>query len=137
LQATTAAGAAGKTELAPDQAKALRSAYAGAIARIRTDNAPGRTPTQQRGLTLAQRFDTHREMILRFLADLAVPFTNNAAEREVRPVKVKQRAGGGAWRTLQGLADFAVIWSYLSTAAKHGIDALAALTQLLTTRARR
>src|SRR5262249_46916344 len=69
----------------------------------------------------------------RFLADLAVPFTNNAAEREVRPVKVKQRAGGGAWRTLQGLADFAVIWSYLSTAAKHGIDALDALTQLFTT----
>jgi transposase len=133
LQVTTAARAAGHTELDPGQARALRSAYAGAIARIRTDNAPGRTPTQQRALTLATRFDTHREMILRFLADLAVPFTNNAAEREVRPVKVKQRAGGGAWRTLQGLADFAAIWSYLSTAAKHGIDALDALTQLFTT----
>jgi transposase len=61
---------------------------------------------------------------------------NNAAEREVRPVKVKQRSAGGCWRTLQGLADFAVIWSYLSTAAKHGLDALDALdalTQLFTT----
>lgn len=133
LQATNTARAAGKTTLDPDQAKALRSAYAGAIARMRADNAPGRTPTQHKALTLAERFEVHREMILRFLADLAVPFTNNAAEREVRPVKVKQRAGGGAWRTLQGLADFAVIWSYLSTTAKHGIDALDALTQLFTT----
>jgi transposase len=45
---------------------------------------------------------------------------------------VKQRSGG-CWRTLDGLADFAVIWSYLSTAAKHGVDALDALTQLFTT----
>jgi len=133
LAATSTARAAGHAELDPEQSRALRSAYAGATARIRTDNAGGRTPTQQRALTLAQRFEVHRDMILRFLADLAVPFTNNTAEREVRPVKVKQRAGGGAWRTLQGLADFAVIWSYLSTAAKHGIDALDALTQLFTT----
>jgi transposase len=71
-------------------------------------------------------------MILRFMTDLSVPFTNNAAEQAIRPVKVKQRSGG-CWRTLEGLADFAVIWSYLSTAAKHGVDALDALTQLFTT----
>jgi transposase len=133
LHATSSARAAGHPELDPDQLATLHSAYAGALARMRDDNQPARTPLHQRGLTLADRFDTHRGMILRFLHDLAVPFTNNAAEREIRPVKVKQRAGGGSWRTLQGLADFAVIWSYLSTAAKHGIDALDALTQLFTT----
>jgi transposase len=57
-------------------------------------------------------------MILRFVVDLAVPFTNNQAERDVRPVKVQQRTSGGAWRTLQGLADFAIVQSYLSTATK-------------------
>ena len=41
-------------------------------------------------------------------------------DRAVRPVKVKQRSGG-CWRTLTGLADFAIIWSYLSTAAHWGI----------------
>jgi transposase len=132
LRQTSTARAAGCPELDPGQQARLQSAYAGALARMRDDNRPGKTPTQQRALTLADRFDTHRGMILRFLTDLAVPFTNNAAEREVRPVKVKQRAAGGCWRTLQGLADFAVIWSYLSTAAKHGIDALDALTQLFT-----
>ena len=48
-------------------------------------------------------------------------FTNNEAERTIRPVKVAQRSSGGCWRTLGGLADFAVVQSYLSTAAKWGI----------------
>jgi hypothetical protein len=50
-----------------------------------------------------------------------------------RSRKVQQRTSGGCWRTLQGLADFAIVQSYLSTAAKWGIDALDALTQLLAT----
>lgn len=109
LHATTTARAGSLAELDPDQRIWLRSAYAGAIAKMPTDNHPGRTPLQQHGLRLAERFATHREMILRFIDDLAVPFSNNAAEREVRPVKVKQRTAGGCWRTLQGLTDFAVI----------------------------
>ena len=61
-------------------------------------------------------------MILRFTTrpDLDI-FTNNEAERTIRPVKVAQRASGGCWRTVQGLADFAVVQSYLSTATKWGI----------------
>ena len=35
--------------------------------------------------------------------------------------------------TLQGLIDFAVVQSYLSTAAKWGLDTLDAMTQLFTT----
>jgi hypothetical protein len=42
------------------------------------------------------------------------------------------RTSGGCWRTLEGLADFAIVQSYMSTAAKWGIDALDALTQLFT-----
>ncbi len=71
-------------------------------------------------------------MILRFTTDLAVGFTSNQAERDVRPVKIQQRSSGGTWRTLTGLADFAVVRSYLSTAAKWGIDAHDALTTLFT-----
>jgi hypothetical protein len=47
-------------------------------------------------------------------------FTSNQAERDVRPVKVQQRSSGGTWRTLDGLADFAITQSYLSTARKWG-----------------
>jgi transposase len=70
-------------------------------------------------------------MILRFATrpDLDI-FTSNEAERTLRPVKVQQRSSGGCWRTIEGLADFAIVQSYLSTAVKWGIskpDALRAL----------
>jgi hypothetical protein len=55
-------------------------------------------------------------MILPFVIDLTVPFTNNQAERDIRPVKIQQRTSGGAWCTLTGLADFAIVQSYLSGA---------------------
>jgi hypothetical protein len=54
-------------------------------------------------------------------------------DRSVRPVKVQQRTSGGAWRTLQGLTDFAVVHSYLDTATKWGQDKLHVLRQLFTT----
>lgn len=132
LRETHTARAAGQATLSDERLSFLQSCYAGAISQIRQDNQANTTPLHQRGLTLARRLDTDREMILRFVTDLSTPFTNNLAERDVRPAKVKQRSGG-CWRTLDGLADFAIIWSYLSTAAKHGIDSLDALTQLFTT----
>ena len=54
----------------------------------------------------------------------------NEAERTIRPVKVQQRSSGGCWRTLEGLAEFALIHSYLSTAVKWGISKLDALRDL-------
>ncbi len=48
--------------------------------------------------------------------------------RDARPAKVQQRASGSCWRTLQGLIDFAVVQSYLSTVTKWGLDTLDALT---------
>jgi transposase len=54
-------------------------------------------------------------------------------DRDVRPVKVQQRTSGGCWRTLAGLADFAIVRSYLSTATKWGMTSLDVLEQLFTT----
>jgi transposase len=131
LRDTHTARASGADALREDRLLFLRSCYAGAIKQIREDNQANLTPLHERSLSLARRFDTHRDMILRFIHDISIPFTSNVAEREVRPVKVKQRSGE-CWRTLDGLADFAVIWSYLSTAAKHGLDHLDVLVDLFT-----
>ena len=51
-------------------------------------------------------------------------------ERTIRPVKVQQRSSGGCWRTLDGLAEFAIVQPCLSTAAKWGISKLDALRDL-------
>ena len=47
-----------------------------------------------------------------------------------RSRRISQRGSGGCWRTLTGLADFALVESYLSTAAKWGISKLDALRDL-------
>jgi transposase len=129
----TAARAAGRPCLREDQLTEITAWYRGAVAKGITDNQGRRTRAAKDGLRLARRFRHHQDMILRFTTDLAVGFTSNQAERDIRPVKVQQRTSGGCWRTLDGLADFAIVQSYLSTAAKWGIDALDALTQLFTT----
>jgi transposase len=92
----TAARAQGREELDDDELRTISRLYTGALARARTDN-----PTSDHSVlaaharTLAKRFDAHRDMILRFTTDLTVGFTNNVAERAVRPVKVQQRTSGG------------------------------------------
>ena len=128
----TAARTAGQASLNDAGLTGIRSWYRGAVAKGIADNQHKRTQMAKDGLRLARRFRDHEDMILRFATDLAVGFTSNQAERDVRPVKVQQRTSGGTWRTLLGLADFAIVQSYLSTGAKWGIDALDALTRLFT-----
>jgi transposase len=129
---TERAAAAGRDALTTDEISHIRACYAGAVAYGRQQNPPDRDGKPSRAGTLVERFATHRDIILRFTVDLAVPFTNNQAERDLRPVKLQQKISA-TWRTLQGLADFATLRSYLSTATKHGEDALTVLKQLFTT----
>jgi hypothetical protein len=67
-------------------------------------------------------------MTLPFATDLAVGFTSNQSERDVRPVKVQQRTPGGTWQTILGLADFPIVQSCLSTAAKRAMSGIRALS---------
>src|SRR6266496_55496 len=130
--AATAARAAGNSQLAARELAEINAWYRGAVAKGITGNQHKRSKAAKDGLRLDRKFRDHQDMILRFSTNLTVGFTSNQAERDVRPVKVQMRTSGGCWRTLEGLADFAMVQSYLSTAAKWGIDQLDALTQLFT-----
>jgi transposase len=127
------ARAAGHDTIAPDIVAGLRRRYRAAMHAGISDNTARAGPLARDALTLARRFRDHEDMILRFVVDLAVPATFNQSERDVRPAKIQQRTSGGCWRTLAGVADFAIVRSYLSTATKWGLDSYNVLTALFTT----
>src|SRR4051812_15265429 len=88
-------------------------------------------PVGRRHRALARRIRRRLEDYLRFAIDLRVPFDNNAAERDLRMAKIKQKVSG-CMRTPSGAQDFAAMRSYLATAAKHGRRPFDALTELTT-----
>src|SRR5664279_4993132 len=86
----------------PEILATLINHYLGALAKGNSDNLGLRSELAGRARTLIRRFRRYQDMILRFATDLAVSWTNNQAERDVRPVKIQQRNSGGCWRTLLG-----------------------------------
>jgi transposase len=86
-------------------------------------------PVGRRHRALGRRIRRRLDDYLRFAVDPRVPFDNNAAERDFRMVKIKQKVSG-CLRTLTGAQDFAAMRSYLSTAAKHGRRPFDVLTEL-------
>jgi len=123
------AATAGHARLSEEQTGFIRSAYAGAISAGRQANAG---QPRSKAAKLVERFARDAADILRFTTDTAIWFSNNQSERDLRPTKLQLKISG-TWRTLQGLADFAALRSYLSTATKHGMDLLDVLQQLFTT----
>jgi transposase len=129
--AAAAARAAGQAALGPAVLDQLVTRYRQAAAEGLRGSRFRHGATARDAGRLARRLLRYEDMILRFATrpDLDI-FTNNEAGRTIRPVKVQQRSSGGCWRTIDGLADFAVVQSYLSTAAKWGISKLDALRDL-------
>src|SRR5436190_10235246 len=80
------------------------------------------------GHNLLLRLSDRKQDVRRFLHDLAVPFTNNQAERDARMMKVKQKISGG-FRCIDGATDFAVIRSFISTAKKQSWNVIQAIAQ--------
>jgi transposase len=70
-----------------------------------------------KGRNLLERLIKYKASVLAFAFYAEVPFTNNQAERDLRPVKVKQKIAG-CFRTLVGAQHYVRIYSFISTARK-------------------
>lgn len=126
---------AGNNALSSNQLAEARANYDVIIAAGHVANPPV-VPSGKRGRpkrtqphNLLLRLDNYAEDVLRFATDFTVPFDNNLSERDVRMVKIAQKISGG-FRSDDGARAFLAFRSYLSTAAKQGVNRLEALRQL-------
>jgi len=73
---------------------------------------------KSKGRNLLERLEKYKEQVLAFAWHEIVPFTNNLAERDIRPVKSKLKVAG-CFRALHGAQAYARIHSFISTVRKH------------------
>ena len=73
--------------------------------------------TNKDARNLAIALAEHRDLFLAYTRDLTLPFDNNAAERDLRMVKLQAKISG-EFRSKKGAARFAAIRSYISTNRK-------------------
>jgi hypothetical protein len=114
-------------EIAQPLLDSWRHAIAVGLAEHR--RAPGRAQSTTRNLL--QRLRDRDDQVLLFARDLTVPFTNNQAERDLRPTKTQLKISGchrsdttaTAWLRIRG---------YISTVRKHGDNVLEALRDAVT-----
>lgn len=98
---------------------------------------PGQTHKRGRkargkALSLLDRLVKHSDALLAFAEFEAVPFSNNQAERDIRPAKTKQKVAG-CFRTAQGANRYARIQGFISTCRKHQVNVFKELRAVCTT----
>ncbi len=74
-----------------------------------------------KGRNLLERLQKFKPDVLAFAFNAEVPFTNNQAERDIRPIKVKQKISG-CFRTFKGAEHYARIAGFISTTRKHKLN---------------
>ena len=78
---------------------------------------PRGKPKKTKGRNLFDRLTKHQDAVLAFAFHTEVPFTNNQAERDIRPTKTKMKVSG-CFRTRYGAEIYARIQSFISTVRK-------------------
>ena len=130
-QAAAAARARGDTTVSQQLLDGLRERYDKAAAFGRTHNRlrdwhEGNHP----GYTLGCWLRDYKEQVFLFTRNFAVDWTNNISERGAKAAK-RHQAVSGYWHSLDTLARWCRLRSYLETATAHGITALDAIHSAL------
>ena len=87
-------------------------------------------PATARQATLCNRVERYLPELFMFVADPAVPATNNAAERALRPLVIARKISGGT-RSAQGSRTRMILQSLVDTWEVRGQDPMAAVQALL------
>ena len=122
------------TTLPPDRLAYYEAEYDALIAQgfainpasENTNPRPIGRPKQSPPKNLLDRLHKHKIGVLAFMYDFRIPFDNNQVERDVRMIKVQQKVSG-SFRTEDGAHVFCALRSYISTARKHGLNAIDAI----------
>jgi hypothetical protein len=77
---------------------------------------------------MLDRLTKYKDCYMLFMRNYKAPFTNNLAERDLRPCKVKLKVSG-LFRSWEGIKNFAKIRSFISTAKKRGVDLFSAISK--------
>jgi transposase len=88
-------------------------------------------PRQPPTRNLLKRLGARVEQVLLFARDLTVPFTNNQAERDLRPTKTQLKISG-CHRSATTARAWLAIRGYISTARKHGRNVFQTLRDAIT-----
>jgi transposase len=130
--AATQARASGAAQLEPVQVQAFRARY-DVLLREGEAAHPPSPPTGRAGrrkqspaYNLVRRLQKHADLVLAFMYDIAIPFDNNLAERDLRMIKTQQKISGG-FRSPDGAEVFCRIRSYISSIRKQRLPLLEAL----------
>jgi len=92
---------------------------------------PRGKPKKTKGRNLLDRLRKHQQAVLAFAFQSIVPFTNNQAERDIRPTKTKMKVSG-CFRTMDGAQIYARVQSFVSTVRKHQFNPFNELYTALT-----
>ena len=84
---------------------------------IKTKGKRGRYK-RTKGRNLVERLIKYQDAVLAFAFNENVPFTNNLAERDIRPTKIKQKISN-SFRSFKGAEYYARIEGFISTARKN------------------
>ena len=78
---------------------------------------------------MLKRLEAYKDSYMRFIRDYDVPFTNNLAERDLRPEKTKQKVSG-PYRSWKGAEVRAKNNGFISTIKKRGKELFSSITQV-------
>lgn len=93
------------------------------------DPTTGGKPKRSKAYNLLKRLSRYDDVLTFFIEKNVSLFTNNAAEREIRNVKVKSKIQG-AFRSELGTEIFCRIRSYIATMKKNGFNQYKALKSI-------